>query len=446
MFRSRAGRNPGAKPVTRLNGGAHVAETPEAAASYTGRSRMLWTFADQAVSSLTNFALAIVVAKSVTKDDFGAFALAALTTFGFVVGLVRAFVGEPFVVRFSAANQAERRRGTAHAGGAALSFGALGAVICLLIAAAVGGRAGPPFAALALSLPGLMLQDTWRHMFFAAGRPAAATVNDLVWAVMQFTLLGLLLAGGSDSLFLITLAWGMSALAAAFVGYLQTGIAPSPLATFSWVRETRDISVQLGLGFTLNMGAINFVTYAIGGIVGLAAAGAMRAAQTVLGPMNLVFAGFNAFALPMLSRAAVAGDRLLRKALIGGLALSGVAAVWVAVLVLLPDRIGRAILDDSWEGADQLMLPSGLLLVSVALVVGATNSLVALSRADLMLRLTSIQAPLMLILGVFGAWQWGVVAAAYGLLIAQTVGVVTGWVLFIRADADPRRWAVQTEA
>lgn len=57
-------------------GGAHVADNPEAALSYTGRSRMLWTFADQALSSLTNAALAIVVARSVSKDDFGAFGLA----------------------------------------------------------------------------------------------------------------------------------------------------------------------------------------------------------------------------------------------------------------------------------------------------------------------------------------------------------------------------------
>jgi O-antigen/teichoic acid export membrane protein len=426
--------------VTRLRAGAHVAEAPDAAASYTGRSRMLWTFADQALSSLTNFALAIVVARSVSKDDFGAFAL-ALLTFGFVVGLVRSFVGEPFVVRFSAANEAERRRGTSHASGAALALGVLASLICLVVAVVVRGDAGATFAALAISLPGLMLQDTWRHMFFAAGRPAAAAINDLVWAVLQFTLLGLLLAGGSESIFLITLAWGFSALAAAFVGYLQTGIAPSPLATFSWLRETKDISVQLGLSFTLNMGAINFVSYAIGGIVGLAAVGAMRAAQTVLGPLNLLFAGFGAFILPMLSKAAARGDRLMRTALLGSAALGSVTGVWVAILVLLPDRAGRAILGDSWAGADRLMLPSGLVLLAVSLVLGASNSLVALSRTDLMLRVTSIQAPLMLTLGIIGAWQWGVVAAAYGLAIAQCAGVITSWFLFIRADRDPRRWA-----
>ena len=426
--------------MTRPNSEAPVAEAAQAAAKYSGRSRIVWTFADQALSSLTNAALAVVVARTVSKGDFGAFAL-ALLTFSFIVGLVRAFVGEPFVVRFSAASEAERRRGTAHASGAAVSLGVLASLICLAAAAVIGGETAATFTALALALPGLMLQDTWRHMFFAVGRPRAATINDLVWTVLQFGLLGLLLARGNDSIFLITLAWGVSALVAAFVGYLQTGIAPAPLASLSWLRETKDISVQLGLGFTLNMGAINLVTYVIGGIVGLAAVGAVRAAQTVLGPLNLLFAGFNAFVLPVLSRAAVAGERLLRPALLGSAALAGVASIWIAILVLLPRDLGHLILGDSWDGAHQVMLPSGLVLLAGALVLGASNSLVALSRADLMLRITVVQAPLMLILGILGAWQWGVVAATYGLVIAQTVGLVFCWYLFIKADADHRRWA-----
>ena len=425
--------------MARLSGGAHVAE-PAVAGSYSGRGRIVWTFADQALSSLTNAALAIVVARTVASGDFGAFAI-TLTTFGFVVGLVRAFVGEPFVVRFSAATESERRRGTAHASGAAICLGLLASLVCLAAAAVVGGVMASALVALAITLPGLMLQDTWRHMFFAAGRPRAATINDLVWTVLQFGLLGLLIARGEDSIFLITLAWGVSALVAAVVGYLQTGIAPSPTATWSWLQETKDIGVQLGLGFSINMGAINLVTYIIGGLVGLAAAGALRAAQTVLGPLNLLFAGFNAFVLPVLSRAAANGERLMRKAVLGSAVLATGAAVWVAILVLLPQKIGHAILGASWAGADRVMLPAGLVLLAGALVLGASNSLVALSRADLMLRITAVQAPLMLLLGVLGAWQGGVVAAAYGLVVAQMVGLVFCWYLFIKADADPRRWA-----
>jgi O-antigen/teichoic acid export membrane protein len=414
-----------------------VAE-PETAGSYSGRARILWTFSDQALSSLTNAALAIVVARTVIPSDFGAFAI-ALTTFGFVVGLVRAFVGEPFVVRFSAANESERRRGTAHASGAAIVLGLVASTVCLIAAAVIGGVMAGALVALAITLPGLMLQDTWRHMFFAAGRPRSATINDLVWTVLQFVLLGVLIARGEDSIFLITLAWGVSALVAAVVGYLQTGIAPAPTATASWLRETKDIGVQLGLGFTINMGAINLVTYVIGGLVGLVAAGALRAAQTLLGPLNLLFAGFNAFVLPVLSRAAANGERLLRKAVLGSAVLAAGASVWVAILVLLPSRLGREILQKNWDGADRVMLPAGLVLLAGALVLGASNSLVALSRADLMLRTTTVQAPLMLILGVLGAWQGGVVAAAYGLVAAQTVGLVYCWYLFLKADVDPRR-------
>jgi O-antigen/teichoic acid export membrane protein len=426
-------------PVTRerRGRGAHLAEpTP----NYSGRSRILWTFADQGLSSLTNAGLSIVVARTVSDDNFGAFSL-ALLTFSFIVGLVRAFVGEPFVVRFSSLQGPIRRRGVGDAGGAAVTLGILAGGLCLIAATVIHGSTGLALSALALSLPGLMLQDTWRHMFFAAGRPAAATVNDLVWTVLQVILLWILLGGHHDSVFLITLAWGASALVAALVGYVQMGVMPYPSATWEWVQETKDISVQLGLGFTVNMGAVNFATYAIGGIVGLAAVGALRAAQVVLGPLNLLFAGFNAFVLPMLARAAGEGERLVRRAVLGSVALGSFAAVWVAVMVLLPNKIGHMILGNSWDGASKVMLPSGLVLVAGAIVLGASNSLVALSRADLMLRTTLVQGPLMLILGLFGAFRWGAPGAAYGFAISQFIGAVVCWYSFLQADADPRRWS-----
>ncbi len=417
-----------------------VAAVAEEIPQSSGRSRIIWTFADQGLSSLTNAALAIVVARTVTRHDFGAFSL-ALITFGFIVGLVRAFVGEPFVVRFSAAGPAERARATRDASGAALGMGLIGAIVCLIVAAVAGGDTAATFTALAVSLPGLVLQDTWRHMFFAAGRPRSATINDFIWTVLQFGLLGLLLMGDHHSLFLITISWGMAATVAALVGCLQIKAVPDPLAALDWFYETRDLNVRLGLGYILNMGAVTFGTYGIAGIVGEVAAGALRAAQVVLGPLNLLFAGFNAFALPIFSRRAVAGQRLFKQAVMGSALLGSMAAVWVAILVLLPARFGRDILGDSWAGADKVMLPSGLLLLAGALVLGASNSLAALSRADQVLRVTLVQAPLMLILGLGGAWQWGVAGAAYGFAITQFVGLAYTWMLFLRADADPRRWS-----
>ena len=56
--------------------------------------------------------------------------------------------------------------------------------ICALAAAAAAQRhARLAFIALGLTLPGLLLQDSWRYAFFALGRGSQALLNDTVWAV-----------------------------------------------------------------------------------------------------------------------------------------------------------------------------------------------------------------------------------------------------------------------
>jgi O-antigen/teichoic acid export membrane protein len=163
---------------------------------------------------------------------------------------------------------------------------------------------------------------------------------------------------------------------------------------------------------------------------------ALRAAQVLLGPLNLVFAAFNAFTLPMFARRFADTRSLLRVGVAGSAVLGAVSTAWVAVLVLIPDSLGWAILGRNWEGADSVMLPSGLLLIAGALVLGASNGLMAMRRADLMLRVTIVQAPLFL-LGVGGALWWDVVAAAYGFAVAQSVGLVATWWVFVGASTRP---------
>jgi O-antigen/teichoic acid export membrane protein len=402
------------------------------------RSRVFWTFADQALSSLTNAALALVVAKSVSKNEFGAFSL-ALVSFAFIVGLSRSMIGDPFVVRFTDASAAVRRRATAQATGAAVVFGIAAGSVCAVAAVLLTGQARMALLALAISLPGLVLQETWRHVFFSAGRPRSATINDGIWTVVQFVLLAVLLLSGRESIFLITGAWGIAAALAALIGIMQTGIRPTPFATVAWFYETRDLNVRMGLDFALNMGAVNLAIFLVTGLVGLAGAGALRAAQVLLGPLNLLSAGISAFVLPILSRRAGNG-RILPFAALTSLASGAIAGTWVAILVLLPDSVGVEILGESWAGAHSVMIGSGIVSLAVAFVVGASLGLKALRRADQMLRVTFIQAPIMLGLGALGAWQWGAPGAAYGFAIAQVFGLVVCWSIFIKADRAPRSW------
>jgi len=403
----------------------------------TLRGRAAWTLVDQAVSSLTKAVLALVVARSVGGADFGAFSI-ALFTFGFVIGIGRAVVCDPFVIHYSDAEGPRRRQAAREASGASAVYGVATGVLCAAVGAVVQGHAGMALLALGLSLPGLLVQDCWRYAFFAAGRARSAAVNDLVWAVVQFALIGVLLATGQRSVFLLTLAWGGAALVAAVVGSLQAGILPAPAATFRWLRATRELNVRLGLDYIVNMGAVNASIYLIGAVAGLVAVGAIRAAQVLLGPLQLLFFGLSAFALPLLSTIARAGDRLLRLAVLLSGAITVVSLVWVGALLLLPRRVGEALLGESWDGAWSVHLPIGVVMVAIGSTTGPRVGLKALRRADLLLRVTVTQAPFILVLGVAGALVDGARGAAMGYAAADIVGTTLIWAAFLRADAAGR--------
>ncbi|GLY31153.1 hypothetical protein [Kineosporia sp. NBRC 101731] len=405
----------------------------------SNRSRIIWTFADQALSSLANFALSIVVAREVSEDDFGSFSL-MLVTFTFLIGLGRAMVGDPYVVRFTDADRHTRRRASRQATGAAISFGVIAAVVCGVASIFLDKQSAAGILGLGLAMPGLMLQETWRSTFFAEGRPRTATINDGVRTVIQFALLGVLLTSDSPSVFLITLAWGAGGLVAALIGILQTRVVPDPFEAVAWYRETRDINLKMGADFSLNQGATTLVSYVITGIVGTLAIGAIRAAQSLLGPLNLLFSGISSFGLPVLARTALTGRSLVKQALLLSAGIGGMASVWVLILLVVPTSIGRQFLGDSWGNARDVMLPMGIITVTVGFVLGASLGLKALRRADQMLRVTFIQAPLMLGLGAGLGAVWSAPGAAWGMAIAQITGFVMCWWIFVRADRMPRDW------
>ena len=62
--------------------------------------RFGWGLADQAVSSLTNFAVSLYVAHSLGLVQFGAFSL-AYATYGFALNASRGLATDPLMVRFS---------------------------------------------------------------------------------------------------------------------------------------------------------------------------------------------------------------------------------------------------------------------------------------------------------------------------------------------------------
>ena len=171
---------------------------------------MGWGVADQGMSSLTNFAVNIYIARELGAVEYGAFAL-AFVTYAFALNASRGLATDPLLVRFSATDLPTWRRAVASSSGTAAVTGVVTGMIVLAVTPLLGGSTRMAFLALGLTLPGLLLQDSWRFAFFAHGRGALALLNDTVWAIALVAGLAILRVTGHETVFWLVFVWGASA-------------------------------------------------------------------------------------------------------------------------------------------------------------------------------------------------------------------------------------------
>lgn len=392
--------------------------------------RLSWGLADQAASSMTNFAVGIYVARSLGLAAFGAFSL-AWVTYGVVLSVSRGLATDPLVVRFSGVPEASWRGAVARSSGTALGVGAAVGAACLAAGLAVGGDVGPAFACLGVTLPGLMLQDAWRYAFFAAGTGRKAFVNDVVWGVALVPAMVVAARVGSVAAFV--LAWGASAAVAALYGCVQSGIRPRPAGARAWVRDHRDLGYRYLAENTCVSGASQLRAYGLGAIVGVGAVGAVRGAELLLGPFLAVLMGLS---LVTVAEAA----RVLRRAphrlgpfcllLGGGQAVAALS--WGAALLLVPDRLGELVLGGVWNSAAELIVPATLGVAGAGLGTGAAAGLRALGAARRSLRAQLFASACYVGGGLGGAAVGGVTGSAWGVA-AATVTASAVWWLHLRS-------------
>ena len=390
--------------------------------------RLGWGVADQAVSSLTNFAVGIYVARSLGAVQFGAFSL-AYVTYTFALNASRGVASDPLLVRFSGAELPIWRRAVASCTGTAAVAG-LAAGACVLAAAVlIGGPAKGAFLALGLTLPGLLLQDSWRFAFFAIGRGDQAFLNDLVWALTQFPVLVMLRVTGHANVFWFVLVWGAAAAVAAAVGPLQARCVPRLSYSVKWVSRHRDLGYRYLAENTSSGGAVQLRTYCIGLFLGLAAVGYVRAAEMLMGPFLVLSMGISWAAVPEAVRILRRSPRHLRLfCLLLSAALSVTALVWgVLLLVLLPRGLGDWLLGPLWRPAYPLVLAATLAVIAGCFSIGASAGLRALGAARRSLRVQLVGSGAYVVGGIGGAITGGAIGTVRGTALATLIAALLWW-------------------
>ena len=399
--------------------------------------RLSWGLVDQAVSSLTNAVLSVYVVRQLGAVQFGDFGL-AYVTYVFALNASRGLSTDPLMVRFSGADLPVWRRAVKHCSGTALFVGLVVGSLVLAVAILLPGGVRESFVALGLTLPGLMLQDSWRYSFFALGRGSQALLNDMVWALVLAPAMLLLRVTGHINVFYAVLAWGGSATVAAAVGPLQAHVMPKVSGAISWLSETRDLGLRyMGEGIFSPL-AIQLRSYGLGFMLGLAAVGYVQASITLIGPMVIIFAGLSLVLIPEAARVLRRSPQhllLFCQLTSVGLAATGMA-YGIMTLVALPSGLGNMLLGPIWRPTYPLMVPTILGVIGTGLATGAGAGLHALGASRRSLRASLISGITLAAFSLAGTAVWGAAGCIYGTTASIWIGVLIVWWQMHRALRD----------
>jgi O-antigen/teichoic acid export membrane protein len=288
---------------------------------------------------------------------------------------------------------------------------------------------GSAFFALGIGLPGLVVQDSWRYAFFSAGQGAKAFINDSFWTL---TLMATLLLGhhtGHSGIEWAMFAFGGSATLAAAFGVLQSGIVPDPTGAWMWLRDQRDLGVRFLLENVVLGAGRQVRSFIVAASSGLAAVGAIRGAEMLIGPIGALLMGVAQVAVPEAAHFLRRGPQQFRRlCLTLSLGLASASLAWGAlILIAFPHGIGHLLLGPVWTDA-QVLVPASIIGATAGcLQVGPSAGLRALGRADRTLRSQLIVSSLYVLLGGVGAIVGGARGTVWGTAVAATIGAAIWW-------------------
>lgn len=392
--------------------------------------RIGWGVGDQALSSLTNFAVGITVARTVGPAGFGAFSIgfAAYLT---LLGLSRAASSEPLTVRYSGVAAPVWRWGTTRAAGTALVVGAGAGAVMFLTGLMVTGPLREVLVTMGLCLPGLLLQDVWRFAFFAQGKGRAAFANDGIWVLAMAVPVVVIALARPDSVIWPVAAWGGAATIAAAAGCLQARLTPDPGRTREWLREHRDLTGRFMMESASLTGAQQASVFGVGAVAGLAVVGVLRAGQLLLGAVQSVYLAAYLVATPEAVRHLRKRRDLLDPAVKLSVLLAALALLIGGVLLAVPQRVGVSILGTTWVHARAVIVPLSLMTAAAGAHVGASVALRAYAAARHSLRARLVMSVFVVTAEVGGAAVAGAHGAAWGAAAAMWVGTSFWWRQFL---------------
>ncbi len=249
-----------------------------------------WGLSDQALISATSLVTMVIIARSLTPAEFGQFTL-AYTALLLANSFQSSFVTSPHNVLSSGYSGNDYVVFTSSL--AVSQIAASGVIGLLCVISAIGmGLAGISHATLIAGLGGALffwqIQEFFRRVLYSEGRVRDALFNDVVSYAGQGATIAVLWWNGWLTGSLAMLAIAATSAAGALFGAVQVR------ASLSERIDRHVLTKQWEFGKWLAAGEMGFwlsstlYTYIAAAMLGVAASGGLKAAQVILGPLNVL--------------------------------------------------------------------------------------------------------------------------------------------------------------
>lgn len=393
--------------------------------------RTAFTLADQLLSSASNFALGVLIARTGGPDALGAFSIAFLAWLA-IMGANRALVAEPMIIM-------ERGEGSESVADRGLSstllVGAAAAAALVLIGVALHFLGFPQMALLALTpwIPSLLAQDYFRWMAFRLQRPEQALVSDVVFVAVQATATWGLFAFGQPSVGAFIGTWGVGATVGAVVGFAICGgrvhivrHGASHLGKL-WSRS-RWLLAEFTTSFVAAQGYLILLPI----LLSTREFGFYRAGSSLITPIALLFTVTLTVGLPeSVRRLRTEGSSGVRAhagkltAAVVVLTFGYCGFVALAAPTLLPFVYGA-----EFAGASIITVLTAISYVISSTYVGYCIALKTVRRFQHLWMLRMVSATTSIIAIVLLAKSFGLVGAGFASIIADTVYAAGAFALY----------------
>ncbi|GAB4012749.1 MATE family efflux transporter [Nocardioides ultimimeridianus] len=401
--------------------GSHKLETGR----QTGR-RMGVVALDQAVSGGSNVLASLIAARTLDPRDFGTFSLVFLV-YGLVQAVSRSVVSNPVLVE-----PKEARARLHEVMGSSWLVGVGTALLTGLVGLAlvpVSSSTGWALCVFAICVPLLTLQDVGRFVAIGLQRAGIALRLDVIWLVLLVGVVVVLQVAGISGVNAMVGAWaGSGAVAGLYAVWVWR--ARGTRFSAAWLTATWHLSWRFAVTFGVTQVCLLAIAAIVRAMFGSATVGALLGAQLLMRPYTLLESALVAGTVAEVAHHrddmefVSAHTRRITVVAVAIAALNG------AVMVLLPDAIGRQLLGATWASAKDYLPANGVLLVAIGLSIGARAGMVGL-RAVRRSMILSVAVMILLVGFVYGgALVGGGVGCAWGLALGWFVSAIAWWAAF----------------